>query len=96
MLPSVFVLVLSALLAVRWGILLIRKRELRNVFTFLARLYFAAIYCYITFATPESDMRSLVRIGLTVLFLDEILNWLSVPFFTWCSKTWADFIKLWG
>ena len=89
MISSNLVLLLAALLALRWGIRLVTKFELRNVFTFLSRLYFVAVYSYITFAPPNADMRALIRLGLVVLFLDEIYNWLIVPIITLIEKQWG-------
>jgi len=77
------------MLTLRWGIRLAVKFELRNVFTFLSRLYFAVVYAYITFAPPADDMRALIRLGLVVLFLDEIYNWLIVPIFSLIEKQWG-------
>ncbi len=86
MLPPSLILFLASLLAVRWGIRLVKKFELRNVFTFLSRLYFAVIYGYITIQPPDEDVRFLFRIGLFVLFADEAVNWISAPFFAWASN----------
>ena len=61
MLPSSLVLLLASLLTVRWGIRLVKKFELRNVFTFLSRLYFAIIYGYITVQPPDEDTRAIAR-----------------------------------
>ncbi len=83
------VLLLSSLLALRWGIRLVIKFELRNVFTFLSRLYFAVVYAYITFAPPNEDMRALIRLGLVVMFLDEIYNWLVSPTISLIIEKWG-------
>lgn len=83
------VLLLSSLLAIRWGIRLVKKFELRNVFTFLSRLYFVAVYSVITFAPPSEDLRILIRLGLVVMFLDEIYNWLVPPTISLIIEKWG-------
>lgn len=93
MLPSSLVLLLASLLTVRWGIRLVKKFELRNVFTFLSRLYFAIIYGYITVQPPDEDMRAIIRIGLFVLFADEAANWAVVPFFAWMTAHLWPFLN---
>lgn len=93
MLPSALVLILAALLTIRWGVKLIKKFDMRNVFTFLSRLYFALIYGYITILPPNEDLRALIRIGLFVLFLDELLNWVAVPIMTWVASNVLPSIK---
>ena len=93
MLPSALVLILAALLTVRWGVQLVKKIDVRNVFTFLSRLYFALIYGYITALPPNEDLRALIRIGLFVLFSDELMNWLAVPTMTWIAAHPLPWLK---
>lgn len=87
--PS-FISILAALLAIRWGIKFYHKHEWRNLFTCLAYVYFTSIYFYISSISPTTeDMRALIRVGLAVLFGDELVNWLAYPFFGVITKLWG-------
>ena len=67
---------LSFLVLYKWVLRTIYQFEWRYLGGITARLLFCVIYASVIYYQPSNpELRYLVRIGLNLLFLDEVINW---------------------
>lgn len=76
LLSPYFTLILSFLVLYKWILKLVYDFRWSHVGAVLSRFIFFVVYALVvTLNPPAEDLRELVRVGLNLLFIDEIINW---------------------
>lgn len=67
---------LSFLVLYHWAVKTIYNFEWRFLGGIVARLLFCVVYATVIFSDPApQELRYVVRVGLNLLFVDELINW---------------------
>lgn len=75
-LPPYVVLLLSVLVSIRWLIKFFYHFEWTTLGSLAPRLLITVVYTLSTFIPQDAEvLRPMVRIGIALLFFDELLNW---------------------